>query len=123
MQSFSSLTPSETLLRLGLALSFIYPPISAIFDPYSWIGYFPAFLSNAFSAHPEILLHSFGVVEVVLALWMLFGKKVRIPSLIAALMLIAIVFFNLGQFPILFRDVALAFAALALAFWPQRSRS
>lgn len=103
------------LLRLSVAFSFIYPAVSAIWDPYSWIGYFPSFMLSATGANSFLLLHAFGAVETLLALWILFGKRVFIPSLIAAVMLLAIVAFNLPQFPILFRDISIALAALALA--------
>lgn len=113
----------ELLLRLALALSFLYPAINALFDPYSWIGYFPAFLNDLASPHQLLLLHSFGFLEVVLATWVLVGKRVRIPALIMTLMLVAIVAVNSAQFVVLFRDLAIALAALALAFYPARTSS
>lgn len=103
----------DILLRLGVALAFLYPPINAVFDPYAWLGYFPSFVRDL---GPElVLLHIFGVIEVVIALWILSGKKIFIPSLIASAMLFAIVFTNLGDFQVLFRDIPIAFMALALA--------
>src|SRR3989344_3175185 len=102
---------TELLLRLAVAFSFAYPAISAVFDPESWLGYFPAFLPPSL-----LLLHAFGALEIVIALWILFGKRVWIPSALAALILLAIVAFNGAQFDILFRDVAIALAALSLAW-------
>ena len=109
---------SDFLLRCGLAFAFLYPPINAIFDPYSWIGYFPAFMHGI--VPDEILLRSFGVVEVVIALWILSGKKIFWPSMAAALMLCSIVAFNVPNFQVLFRDLSIAALALALAVrsWP-----
>jgi uncharacterized membrane protein YphA (DoxX/SURF4 family) len=105
---------ANLLLRIGVAFAFLYPPINALIDPYSWIGYFPKFLHGVL---PDmVLLHGFGVVEVLLALWVLSGKKIFWPSLIATLMLVAIVFFNLPNFQVLFRDIAIAFMSAALAF-------
>ena len=100
----------ELLLRLAVACSFAYPPIAALFDADSWIGYFPAFLPSSI-----LVLHLFGAIELIIALWILFGRRILIPSVIAALLLLAIVVFNLNQFDILFRDIAIALAALALA--------
>lgn len=111
-----SLPAHEILLRLAVALSFLYPPVSALFDPYAWVGYFPSFLLSAVRSNDLFLLHAFGIVEIVIALWIFFGRRVFVPSIVAALMLIAIVLVNLPQFPVLFRDVAIALAALALAF-------
>ena len=113
---FFKLSPSEQLLRLALALTFLYPPIAAVFDPYSWVGYFPTFLSDAVAPHQILLLHAFGVVEVLLALWVLLGRRVRTPALLMASLLVVIVLANPAQLPVLFRDLALALVAIALAF-------
>lgn len=109
----------EWLLRLAVAGSFVYPAIDALFDPYAWIGYFPSFLTDLVAPHGVWLLHAFGVVEIILALWLLLGSRIKIPALIMAGMLFAIVSFNLSQFPVLFRDVAIALACLSLACMPQ----
>ncbi len=108
--------PSEFLLRLAIAVSFLYPPFDAITDPYSWIGYFPAFVTDFAAPHTLLLLHVFGIIEVALAIWILVGKRIWIPASIMALMLFAIVVFNMNQFQVLFRDVSIALAALALAW-------
>jgi len=124
------LSPSEALLRIALAFAFLYPAIDAFFDPTTWLGYFPTFVTSAFHliAIPlkwsdVVLLHSFGLFEIVLAVWVLFGRRVRIPAIIMAIMLFAIVGFNLdpSNFSVLFRDISIAFAALALAFTRRRS--
>lgn len=104
---------SNLLLRIGVAFAFLYPPINALFNPDSWIGYFPKFMHGYV---PDlVLLHGFGLVEVVIAGWILSGKKIFLPSLTAALMITTIVLFNLNNFEILFRDLAIAMMALALA--------
>ena len=101
------------ILRGGLAFSFLFPAINAFFDPYSWIGYFPVFMRGFVS--DAVLLHSFGVIEIIIALWILSGWKIFWPSLISFMMLVGIVFFNLSQFQIVFRDLSIAAIALALA--------
>jgi len=105
----------ELLLRVAVAFSFLYPPIAALSDPDSWMGYFPGFILSL-GIDPLTLLHAFGAIEGVIALWILFGKKVFWPSTAAAALLIAIVVLNDIQFPVLFRDVSIALAALSLAF-------
>lgn len=114
--------PSEALLRIALAIAFLYPALAAIFDEASWLGYFPGFATDLFhlisvplKLSDTVLLHSFGLLEVVLAVWVLFGKRVRTPALIMAFLLFLIVVLNLGQFSVLFRDLSIMFAALALA--------
>src|SRR3989344_3386681 len=111
-----ALPRSELLLRVAVAFSFLYPPLSALSDPDSWIGYFPPFLLDIAGTNDVLLLHTFGIVEIVIALWLLFGKRVFVPSTLATLMLAAIVLVNPVQFSILFRDVSIALAAAALAF-------
>jgi hypothetical protein len=104
----------ELLLRAGIAFSLLYPPLSALQDPDSWIGYFPVFLLGL-GIDPLTLLHIFGAIEGVLALWILFGRRIFWPSMTTGVLLILIVVFNANQFPILFRDVSIALAAFALA--------
>lgn len=103
----------DLLLRIGVAFAFLFPPLNAFLDPYAWIGYFPPFLTGIL---PDMLaLHVFGIVEIVLGLWILSGKHIYIPSLIATGLLFLIVVFNLSDFQVLFRDIPIALTALALA--------
>lgn len=106
------------LLRAGIAFAFLYPPFAAIQDPVAWSGYFPAFV-NALPVDSVVLLHVFGLLEVVIALWLLWGRHLRIPAILAIVLLIAIVAVNLNDFGVLFRDVSLALAALALVWLPE----
>lgn len=104
---------ADLILRIGLAFAFLYPPIDAIFDPLSWIGYFPSFVRGYL---PDIaLLHGFGFFEVVIALWLLSGWRIFWPSLAAAAALFAIVIFNHAQFEVVFRDLSIMSIAIALA--------
>ncbi len=116
----TSAARGRLLLRLGIALAFLYPPIAALSDPYSWIGYFPRFVTTL-PVNPLIILHAFGLLEVIIAFWILWGRRIQLPSLAAAALLLAIVAVNFGDIDVLFRDVALALAALALAFMPEPS--
>jgi len=113
---------TNLLLRIGVAFAFLYPAINAIFDPYAWLGYFPGFMQGILPS--LVLLHGFGALEVLIALWILSGKKIFVPSVIATLMLGTIVTFNLSDFQVVFRDVSIALmsAALALGAW-RRDRS
>ena len=109
------------LLRVGAALAFLYPPFSALTgDTYTWLGYFPPFVQGYL---PDmVLLHAFGVVEIIIGLWILSGYKIFIPAMLATAMLLGIVAFNLSQFDVLFRDVTIACLtfALALMHWPKK---
>lgn len=105
---------ADILLRVSVAFAFLYPPIDAWFNPYSWIGYFPTFIRGIVS--DTLLLHTFGVVEILLALWILSGKKIVVPLGICVVMLVAIVFFDFRDIEVLFRDLSIAGMALALIF-------
>lgn len=111
----------RVLLRLALALAFLYPPVSAYFAPYDWIGYFPHFMRGIVS--DQLLLSAWGIAEAVIGLWILSGKRIFIPSAIATVLLVLIVAFNLPQFEIVFRDLAIALAAAALAWWSWNDRA
>ncbi|OGG53276.1 hypothetical protein A2851_01650 [Candidatus Kaiserbacteria bacterium RIFCSPHIGHO2_01_FULL_53_29] len=101
------------VLRAGVAFAFLYPPIAAVFNPNDWIGYFPSFMHGY--VPDMVLLHGFGLVEVVIALWILWGRNIFWPSLAATAILLAIVIFDFQDFVVIFRDLSLAAAALSLA--------
>ena len=113
---------AQIILRVGAAFAFLYPPLNALSDPGSWIGYFPAFM-HGFVPDP-VLLHGFGVVEVIIALWILSGWKIFWPSLVATVMIVSIVAFNIPQMQVLFRDLSIAAMTLSLALMnlPKRAQ-
>lgn len=101
------------VMRVGAAFAFLYPPISAYFAPDTWIGYIPGFARGYV---PDMtLLHVFGAVEILIALWILSGWKIFWPSLIATALLLCIVLTNPQEFPILFRDLSVAALTFSLA--------
>lgn len=110
---------SRLILRLGLAFAFAFPAIDEIFDPYSWLGYFPGFLRGYV---PDlVLLHVFGAVELVIALWLLSNWRVHLAARAAFVILVAIVILDRGDFAVLFRDLSIASIALALSM-PEKNR-
>ena len=104
---------AEIILRAAIAIAFVYPAVDAFFNPGSWIGFFPTWM-RGFVAD-EILLHLFGVSEVIIAAWLLFAKCIFIPSILASLYLVGIVAFNWKFIDLLFRDVSILGISLALA--------
>jgi uncharacterized membrane protein YphA (DoxX/SURF4 family) len=105
---------ADWVLRIGVAFAFLYPPFNALSNPESWLGYFPSFIQTV-PIDQTLLLHGFGVVEVVLALWLLSGKWVWYPAVIMTALLLMIVIFNLQNFEVIFRDLSIATAAAAIA--------
>jgi hypothetical protein len=114
----SNLQAVQVILRVGIAFALLYPAFVAIGDPISWASYFPPFF-RALPLELTTILHAFGVLEVVLALWILSGWRIQIPAALTTLLLVAIVGFNLSQMDVLFRDLSIAAMSLALALWPE----
>lgn len=101
------------LIRLGLAIVFLYAAISSFLDPREWLGFLPPFLTRLIDG--EILLKIFSVYELLLAAWLISGVYTRYAGLLCAATLAGIVASNFSLFAISFRDIGLMFAALALA--------
>ena len=109
---------ADIILRVGLAFAFLYPPLDALADPYSWLGYFPhavRMVAESAGIPDMLLLHGFGALEILIALWLLSGYKIFWPSCAALGLLIAIVATSASDFQILFRDLSIASIALSLA--------
>src|SRR3989338_586898 len=93
---------AQIVLRIGVAFAFIYAAVAGFIDPDSWIGYFPDF---ARSMIPErTLLILWGIFEIILALWIVSGKKIFIPNVVASLSLAGLIIGNLDAMDIIFRD-------------------
>lgn len=105
------------LLRIGLAFTFIYAGISSLTEPNNWVGYLPAFVPDDQRLN---LLKAFSIYEILLAVWLLYGRYVKFAAATAAATLTGITLVNLSIFTVTFRDVGLAFAALALVFVSNR---
>ena len=103
------------LLRIGVAFAFLYPPFDSLMYPQAWISFFPPFMRGI--VPDPLLLISWGVVEVIIALWILSGKQIFLPSVAAAILLFLIVAFNFYLLEIVFRDITIALTALTLAWW------
>jgi hypothetical protein len=100
------------LLRIGIAITFIYAAVETTLHPSDWIWFFPAVLRNLVP-HP-ILLTGFSLYEVVISIWLLTGWRIMYSASLAAVTMLGIIFSNLADIDIVFRDFAIFFAALAL---------
>lgn len=109
---------ARIVLRVGLAFAFLYAATSAFRDPQAWIGFFPPFLRTAIPQ--DLLLRGFELSHVVLALWLLSGKKGASAALVSSCAFAGIVIFNVSQLDILFRDISLFSAAVALYYLNSR---
>ncbi len=100
-------------LRLGLGLVFLYAGFSIIANPTAWIGYVPQFVENFYPRESALILHA--IFDLLLGAGLLLGQFLPLVSIMAFLNLTSILIFS-GIDDITFRDVGLAFAALALFF-------
>ena len=101
------------LLRVVFTTVFLYAAIASFLDPTAWVGFLPQWRRAIIPG--SILLPLFSVYDIALSLWILSGKKVFYGALLAAATLLAIMVTNMGALDIIFRDIAIFFAALALA--------
>ena len=99
-------------MRVGLAFVFVYATVEIYLAPDNFIKYVPDFVLEMVPLN--LFLPVFGVVEIVLAVWLLSGWKGYYPSFLSFLMMAGIVAFNIEYFQILFRNVAIGFGSLAL---------
>jgi hypothetical protein len=102
------------LLRIGLALCFLYAAVGAFRQPEVWIGFVPHFATKFMNAKTALDLIS--VFQIFVAGWLLTGKYLRLAALASVALLGGIVLFSLNTLLITFRDVGLLFMALALLF-------
>lgn len=100
-------------LRVGLAFVFAYAAVTSLVDPAAAATYFPPQLPSDLVV--DVLIPAFAAYEIALALVLLSGRHTYGAAVVAALTLAGIVVVNADAFGVLFRNVAIACAALALA--------
>lgn len=112
------------LLRGGLAFVFLYACIFIFIFPERYIKWLPDFyVNNVPPFFANGFLIGFALVEVALVLWLLFGRRVEYAALIAAVILLIIIIFNVEKMPILFRNIGLLGCALTLYVIERKERN
>ncbi len=106
-------------LRIGLILVFLYASISTLMHPADWEGFVPTYLTNNISA--ETIVKLTAVYEIALVIWLISGKWLKYCALVCTVTFAAIVIANPSQLITTFRDVGLAFMALAVYFSNKKS--
>ena len=105
--------PASWFLRVGLAFVFAYAATTSLVDREAAAVYFPPQLPT--DVVVQVLVPAFAVYEIVLATMLLTGRLAHLAAVLAAITLAGIVVVNADAFDVLFRNVAIACAALALA--------
>ncbi len=108
------------LLRAGLAFVFAYAAVSMLFDPTRFTSYMPPFLPM--SIVESWCIPCFAAYETLLAYCLLRGRRLVPAGLASAVTMGGIIVINPDSFEVLFRNVAIASAGLALAVqaWAKR---
>lgn len=101
------------ILRVGIAFVFIYAAVASFLTPNAWIGFFPQEMRGI--VPDETLLFGFSIFELILGVWLLSGFKLFYASVLASLATLGIIVTNLGAMDIIFRDVTILAACIALA--------
>ena len=101
-------------LRTGLGIVFLYAGVSCLIYPDIWVSFIPSFIYSVFTE--KIFLTIYSIFQIILALWLFSGYKPYAASILTALTLILIIVFNIQSLDLIFRDIAILFAALALMF-------
>ncbi len=116
---FASEPTAHKLLRAAVAFAFLYPAIAGFITPTDWIGFVPRWVGNIIA--PQVFLAAFGILEILIALGVLLMRTPTLPSYAAAGILALIIIFNLGAFDVLFRDIPILLAALALGLFSHKA--
>lgn len=101
------------LLRISLALVFLWFGISQLYSPTSWTGFVPEFMTSTVSAYVLVILN--GSVEIFLGLMMISGVYLRVAALLLGIHL-TLIGLSMGYTAIAVRDIGLGLATLAVMF-------
>ena len=100
------------ILRLSMALVFLWFGLNQVFNPSFWVGYLPSWTYNlVVSANTLVMLNGF--FETILSVFLLVGSYTRISALLLGLHLLGITF-SIGYNDIAIRDFGLAIATFVV---------
>jgi uncharacterized membrane protein YphA (DoxX/SURF4 family) len=104
---------APTLLRIGMAMVFIWFGSSQLHDAPNWISYIPQSVVDISGFTPITLVYFNGAFEVVFGLSLLFGFFTSLTALLLGLHMLDIMYV-VGYNEIGVRDFGLAIATLSL---------
>jgi uncharacterized membrane protein YphA (DoxX/SURF4 family) len=107
------------ILRLGLAIVFLYFGISQILDQSKWIYLVPdrffIFYINEVLKSKLVFIN--GIFDLIIALSLISGRFIRIFSILGFIHLLSITIFSLGFEPSGIRDLGLSFCNVVFIFF------
>ena len=104
-----------TILRLGLAVVFLWFGFSQLFDGVAWVSWVPEWATALIPIPPAMIVLLNGLLEVILGTLLAANILVRPIALLLTLHL-ALITFEIGATAIGVRDLGLTLATLALFF-------
>lgn len=107
------------VLRVGLALVFLWFGMNQLFDPSSWTSFVPSWGVPPFLNTTQVVLMN-GLFEVLSSILLILNIFTRPAALLLALHLVGIVI-STGINPIGIRDLGLSVATFALFLFGSRS--
>ena len=102
------------VIRIGLALVFLFFGIDKFINPFIWIGWVPKWLLALLPISQYAFIYTQGAFQVILGIILLLGFFTRIAAIVAAIFMAAVVF-TVGFNDLGIRDTAIFSMALALA--------
>lgn len=122
---FHSLRVPHLVLRIGLAIVFMWFGVDKFIDPAGWLFWVPervqgALMAVGMSTQNFIFLN--GIFEVLVAVSLLSGYFIRIFATLALSFLVVVTAVHItSATEIVVRDIGLIGGLLALAMWPERT--
>lgn len=112
MQSTSRFAP--VVLRLGLAMVFVWFGLNQLLHPIDWLGFIPSWATSLSGLSTNTLVFINGLFEVAMAILLAVGIQIRVVAwLLAAHMLLIVTDVGLNQIGI--RDVGLLAGLISVA--------
>jgi uncharacterized membrane protein YphA (DoxX/SURF4 family) len=103
---------APVVVRIGMALVFLWFALNQFFNPKIWVGYLPEFLAS--TSNPVLFIYLNAVFETILGIMLLLGIFTRLSALLLGLHLV-IISISLGYSATAIRDWGLSIATLSIA--------
>ena len=104
---------SMFVIRIGLAIVFLLFGIDKFINPELWFGYVPNFILQLTPLSLNLFIFLLGILEAIIGLFLLLGFLTRITAIIAAILLLGVIF-TVGYNEITVRDIGLLAMAISL---------
>lgn len=106
---------SYHVLRVGMAVTFLWIGLLILKDPVGWSGYISAWVLDYLPVSPEQMMVGTGVFDLVIGGWLLIDYKIWMPSGLAFFHLVLVLIVS-GIDAITVRDLGLIAGTFALFF-------